>query len=161
LGEVNSRTKDEIVQNSLQNAVIHAEQGEWVERPRYQNGLAAFDVWASLFEKGALIIEAGKGNNIKQDTWNFAAYYASHYYSARCYARDYLKKIANGNDQLTKAAVCYETVASLLRLVWYNKVINKNLHADTLRVLAQNIKKAQQSEKAGIQEIITYLKRSS
>jgi hypothetical protein len=66
--------------NSLKAAVVHAEQGEWTDRPRYQNGLAAYDLWASIYEKSAKIIEAGKGNNIKQDIWNFAAYYANHYY---------------------------------------------------------------------------------
>jgi hypothetical protein len=161
IGESNRRTREEIILNSLKTAVFHAEQNEWVERPKYQNGLAAYDLWASFYEKAAMIVEAGKGNNVKQDIWNYAAYYANHFYSARCYARDYLKIIANGDGLLTKAASCYERVSKLLKPIWYHMAINRNLHADTLGFLAQNIKEAKQSEEEGIQHIKAYLKKFS
>jgi len=158
-GQSNQRNQNEIIMNSLKTAVSHAEQGEWTDRPKYQNGLAAYELWASIYEKAVMIIAAGKGNNIKQDIWNFAAYYANHYYSARCYARDYLKIIANRDDLLAQAASCYETVSILLRPVWYDMVINRNLNADRLRFLAQNIKEAKVSEEEGIQHIKAYLKK--
>jgi hypothetical protein len=159
MGESNQRTRGEIILNSLKAAVSHAEQGEWTDRPRYQNGLAAYVQWASFYEKAVMILDVGKGDNIKQDVWSFAAYNASHYYSARCYARDYLKSIANSDDLLTKATSCYETVSLLLKPVWYNMVINRNLSADTVKFLAQNIKEARKAEEKGVQHIKEYLKK--
>ncbi|MFZ5519553.1 MAG: hypothetical protein ACOY90_23205 [Candidatus Zhuqueibacterota bacterium] len=160
-GEPNQKTRDEIVFNALKAAVCHAEQGEWTERGRYQNGLAAYEMWSAFYEKAAMIINAGKGANIKQDVWDHAAYHASHHYSARCYARDFLKMIAPGNDALAAAASLYETAASLLKLVWYAMVINRNLNADTLNFLAQQIREAKQAEEKGIRQINAYLKIST
>ncbi len=158
MGEPNHRTRVEIILNSLKAAVSHAEQGEWVDRPRYQNGLVAYDLWSSAYEKAAKIVDAGKGNAMKQDVWNYAAYYANHVYSARCYARDYMKIIADRNDSLIKAAACYEKVSVLLKSVWYAMVINRNMDASALKLMAQNIDEAGTMEKEGIQHIRAYLK---
>jgi hypothetical protein len=156
-GEANQRSRNQIVRNALTAAVDHAEQKEWTDRPEYQNGLLAYDLWASLFEKGAMIIEAGKGNNINPDIWDFATYYAGHHYSARCYAREYLKSIANGNDLLIEAASCYENVSSALKPVWDYFSQDQQIDAKTLHSLAENIKKARVAEEEGLHLIKEYL----
>jgi hypothetical protein len=158
-GEVNQRNRELIIRNSLTAAVNHAEQKEWTDRPKYQNGLPAYDLWASLFEKWAMLIEAGKGENIHPDIWNFATYYAGHYYSARCYAREYLKWIANGNDLLIKAASCYANVSSALKPVWDYFSQNRPIDAETLHSLTENIKRARAAEGEGINFIKEYLDR--
>lgn len=90
-GNPNMGSRNETVLNSLRTAVSYAEWKEWIdERSKYQNGIAAFALWASIFEKWAWILDASKGDRIKSDTLDYADYYAGHYYSARCYARDYL-----------------------------------------------------------------------
>lgn len=138
----------------------HAEQKEWTDRPKYQNGLLAYDLWASLFEKGAMIIEAGKGNNINPDIWDFATYYAGHHYSARCYAREYLKSIAKGNDLITQSASCYEMVSSSLKTVWDYFSQNQQVDANLLYALSESIKsikRAKIAEEDGINFIKEYL----
>ncbi len=117
-GSPNGRSRQEIVRRSLEVAVAHADQQEWTDRPKYQNGLQAFDLWALLFERWAMLVEAGKGGKIGLDIISFAEYYARHYYSARCYARDYLKTIADGNKLLGDASISYGTVAGHLKPVW-------------------------------------------
>ncbi len=158
-GEPNQRTRDEIILKSLKVAVAHAEQGEWTDRPRYQNGLEAYDLWAAFYEKAAQLAAAGRLSNIKPELWNFAAYYANHYYAARIYAQDYLQMIAAGDDLLTQAAACYTAVSRALKSVWYYSVINRNLHPDTLRGLAQDIMAAKISETDGIQYLKEYLNK--
>jgi len=160
-GESNHRTRDEIILNALKTAVNHAEQKEWTDRPRYHNGLAAYDLWAEFYKKAAMLIAAGKRSNINQDIWDHAAYNASHHYSARCYARDFMKEIAAGDASLAAAASCYEKVASLLKSVWYAMVINRNLSADMLNFLAQKISEAKQVEEKGVQHINAYLIKSA
>jgi hypothetical protein len=148
-----------MIRNSLIAAVNHAEQKEWTDRPKYQNGLPAYDLWASLFEIWAMIVEAGKEDNIHPEIWNFAAYYVGHHYSARCYAREYLKSIADGNDLLIKAASRYENVSSALQPVWDYFSQNKLIEARTLRILAENIKRVRVAEEAGVGFIKQYLNR--
>jgi hypothetical protein len=158
-GPPNERIRNEIILNSLKAAAVHADQGEWTDRPHYQNGLAAYDLWSSCYEKAALIVDAGGVHNIKQDFWDHAAYYANHHYSARCYARDYLKMIAAGDKSLEKAASCYEMAATLLRPVWHDTVINLNLDADAVRSSAQKMKEAKVAEEKGVMHIKAFLQR--
>ena len=47
--------------NSLKTAVKHGEQGEWLERPAYQDGLPAYETWASALEK---LAEGGEQNGL-------------------------------------------------------------------------------------------------
>lgn len=47
----NGRTREEIVRRSLEAAASHAEQNEWMDRPTYQDGLPAYDVWATTLER--------------------------------------------------------------------------------------------------------------
>jgi hypothetical protein len=157
-GKQSLDNRDERIINSLKIAVSHAEGKEWIdERPKYQNGIAAFDLWASIFEKWAWIVDAGKDNMIKLDTLDFAGYYAGHYYSARCYARDYLKQIAKGNKYLQKASTVYSIVAEYLKPLWLYFSENKKPDSEILKSFAQNIINAKSSEKEGIELIKTYL----
>lgn len=157
----NRRSRDETILNALRNAVKHAEQKEWTDRPKYQDGLPAYDLWASLFEKWVMLVEAGKAKNLNPDIWNFANYYAGHYYSARCYAREYLKSIASGDSLLIKAASCYENVSLALKPVWDYFSQDNEIHASTLNSLSGSIKSARVAEEQGIYFIKEYLDRVS
>ncbi|MFC1725164.1 hypothetical protein ACFL4T_06030 [candidate division KSB1 bacterium] len=153
----NNRDREEVLRNSLKVAVAHAEQKEWMDRPEYQDGLPAFDLWASLFEKWALLIEYGKAKNIGTDIFSFSKYYAGTHFSARCYARDYLRMISNGNENLQKAAHCYQRVAGQLKPVW--DYFSKNEKSDRKLFLsfAENIREAKKDEEEGISYIKKYL----
>ena len=65
-------------------------------------------MWAEVMNAGAMLAEAGKLTCSAADALKFADYYAACFYGARCYARDYLNIIANGNRHLNRAAACYE-----------------------------------------------------
>jgi hypothetical protein len=149
-GEANSRDRDETIRNSLKAAVAHAEQKEWNKRPEYQDGLPAFDLWALLFDRWAILTKGGKAENLPKNISLFAKYYAGHYYSARCYARDYLDTIKGDDPNLNNAHESYIKVASLLKPVWNNFAEKPDLSADTLRSLSATIKSAKQSEEQGI-----------
>jgi hypothetical protein len=157
-GNPNMANRDERIINSLKIAVSHTEGKEWIdERPKYQNGIAAFDLWASIFEKWAWIVDAGKAEMIKSDTLNFADYYAGHYYSARCYARDYLKQISENNRYLQNASKVYGTTAEYLKPIWLHFLKNKKPDSEILKSFAQNIKNAKSSEEEGIELLKAYL----
>jgi hypothetical protein len=158
--EPNQRSRDEIISNSLKTAMAHAEQKEWADRPKYQNGPPAYDAWALIYDRWAMIVEAGKGDNIKVDICGFSSYYASHYCSARCYARDYLKSIAGEDELLLKAASEYEKVASHLKSVWELSPRERIPNAEDLRTIARKIKGAGAAEEGGIRFIKGYLRKS-
>jgi hypothetical protein len=157
-GDPNLRKQDEIIIESLKVAVAHAEGKEWIDdRPKYQNGILAFDLWASIFEKWAWIEGAGKSDKIGLDIQYFARYYAGHYYSARCYARDYLGHIAEGNKHLQNASLAYGLVADFLKPLWEYFSEKKKPESKLLKSFAQNIKDAKNSEEEGIGLIKIYL----
>jgi hypothetical protein len=157
-GDPNSRKDDEVIKNSLQTAVDHGEGKEWIDnRPKYQNGLKAFDLWASTFEKWAWLIDNGKSDKIGSNICFFAKYYAGHYYSARCYARDYLKKIGDDNQLLQKASISYARVANSLKPLWLYFSENKKPDSKLIKSFAQNIYDAKSSEEEGIELIRKYL----
>jgi hypothetical protein len=156
-GEPSPRSRDEVILNSLKAAVAHAEQKEWMDRPKYQYGLPAFDLWALLFERWALLLEAGKGLNISADIPDFSRYYAGHHYSARCYARDYLKTIADGNGFLKEASSSYAEVASCLKPVWDHFSGKKKTDEKILRSFSQNVRDAKTAEEEGIGYIKEHL----
>jgi hypothetical protein len=157
--EQNGRTKEEIIQNSLRAAIAHAEQQEWNDRPEYQNGLQAYDLWSSIFEKWAMLVEVGKEKNIGVDLKNFSLYYSAHYFSARCYARDYLKMISNGNEFLGKASEKYSQVALFIKPVWDHFRTKKSPDIDQLKSFMQNILEAGRYEAEGINLIKSYLEK--
>jgi hypothetical protein len=156
--ELNGRTRDEMILNSLRAAVNHAEEKEWIDRPNYRDGLGAFDHWSSAYENAAMIVEAGRGENIHKNAVWQAVYYAAHYFSARCYARDYLRVISDGKPKLAQAAERYERVASLLKSVWKSAINMKKIeNAELLRAMSQSIKEAGIAERGGVEMIKEYL----
>ena len=156
-GGRNDRSRKEIVRKSLAMAVDHAEQREYIDRPDYQNGLAGFEMWADVMDAGAMLAEAGKLTCCGDDALMFAEYYAGCFYGARCYARDYLNMIANGDKHLNEAAVCYEKVATCLQVVWESFVKRQWPEAETFKELGQSIRDAKEVEKQGIALVKTYL----
>jgi hypothetical protein len=157
----NRRTREEIIHNSLKTAIVHAEQKETFERSDYQDGLPAFDLWATLFDHWALLFEAGKEKNISREIPNRAKYYAAHHYSARCYARDYLKQISDKDEYLKKAATAYIHVASFLKPIWDCFSKKENLNAEFLRSLADHIRQAKTAEEEGLDFLKKYITLSS
>jgi len=147
LGEPNSRSREQIILSSLRTAVRHAEQKEWQDRPKYIDGPAAYDLWAS-------IIEPGKND---KTNFGFAKYYAGHYFAARAYARDYLSQIADGNETLLKAASAYGRAASFLKPAWHRFSAEEKPSDDVLASLAQSIRKAKTAEEEGIALVREYL----
>jgi hypothetical protein len=156
--EPNKRAREKIITNSLKIAVAHSEQKEWTERPKYENGLLAYDMWAQIFDRWVLLVDAGRTKNVGVDLVHFTRYYSSHYASARCYARDYLCNISNGNEHLKKASEAYKNVALHLKKVWLQSPDKLDAEADLLRSLSQNVKDAKASEEEGIAYIKEYLK---
>jgi hypothetical protein len=161
-GEPNERTREEIVRNSLNAAVAHAEQREFMmERPKYQDGLPAYDLWALLYDRLALIVGAGRSHRIAVDVRSSAEYYASVHYGARCYARDYLSAIAQGNGALEKAASRYAEVATHLRPVWEHSQASEPPAPESLSLMAEAITRAKAAEEEGVQAIRKYLAQDS
>jgi hypothetical protein len=160
-GPGNSRSQAEIIPNSLRAAVAHAEQKEWMDRPKYQDGLPAYDLWATLLDRWAMLIRAGKADRINPDVRSFALYYASHHYTARCYARDYLRLISKGNPFLEKAAESYDKVAASLRPVWEFFSSTQPVEQEALSELANDIRAAKPHEEAGIQRIKDFLRTAN
>ena len=161
-GEPNLRDRDQVIKNTLKAAVAHAEGKEWIdERPTYQNGIKAYDLWASIFEKWSWIVAAGKSDKIGVDIVYLACYYAGHYYSARCYARDFLKKIAQDDKNLKKASFAYDRVADFLKPLWLYFSKRKIPDTKLLKSFAQNIDNAKKFEKEGIEFIKKYLNQSN
>lgn len=157
-GDPNQRTQDEIVINALSAAVAHADGKEWIDdRPRYENGLAAFDLWAQVLDKWAWILNAGKRDNIGVNIESFARYYAGHYYCARCYARDYLKLVCGRNEYLEQAQSRYEKVAGFLQPLWSFFSARKSPTGIILKSFAKNLRDAQSAEKEGIELIRKHL----
>jgi hypothetical protein len=158
-GEPSDRTRDEAVRHSLTAAIAHAKGKEWTERPAYQNGLAGYDLWATVFERWALLVEAGKAPKIPPDMPNHAAYYARHYYSARCYARDYLQAIAGGEADLRHASLAYGRAAASLRPMCEAFPGTRTPNAEFLRSLAASVRNAMAAERQGLEHIGKYLSR--
>ncbi|UCG51000.1 MAG: hypothetical protein JSW58_12465 [Candidatus Latescibacterota bacterium] len=158
-GERNNRSRDDAVLNSLKTAVAHAEQKEWADRPKYQDGLPAFDLWATIFDRWASIVKLGRAHRISSHVATYATYYAGHWYSARCYARDYLKAIAGRNENLLRAVLSYQNVASLLKPIWDFFKTQSKPDQHTLHVMARSIRDARAAEEEGIDNIKEHLAR--
>ncbi len=155
--EKNGKDYTEILESALRTAVAHADQREWSNRPQYQNGQAAFDLWAKLFERGALLFGAGKGENVPSEIWDHALYYAEHHYSARRYARDFLDAAADGDGPLRAAAAAYGEVAAALRPVWEFFAEGRERNAEEMNRLAETIREADAADARGIGAIREYL----
>ncbi len=156
-GERNGRQRQEVVRGSLRAAVGHAEQREWMDRPSYQDGPAAFDLWALLHQRWALIVERGRPERLPDDLPRFARFYAAHHYSARCYARDYLGAVAAGDANLVEAAAAFADVAAFLRPVWRCTYEKGAIEGGKLKSLADAIRDAKAADLRGIDLIRSHL----
>jgi hypothetical protein len=146
-GSPNERSRDVVIRRSLEIAVDHAEQREWLDRPDYQDGILAFELWAS-------VLEQGQPSELK-NAW----YYAAHYYGARCYAHQYIQKIAGQDHSLRQAEGCYARVADHLKPVWETCAALNRLPGPVRADLAVNIREAGQAETEAINHIKEYLTR--
>ena len=153
----NSRSREDVVHKSLMVAVDHAEQREHTDRPEYENGLAGFEMWAKVMDQGSALAKAGKLTCCGDDALMFAEYFAGCLYGSRCYARDYLRKIADGDNHLAKAAACYEKVAACLRPVWECFEKRRWPEAGVFQRLGQHIRDAREVEEKGVESIKMYL----
>jgi hypothetical protein len=161
-GEKNGRSRDESIHVALTAAVNHAAETEWMDRPRYRDGLGAYELWATVYDRGALIAEAGRGGNVPEDVFNFARYYAEHYCSARRYARDFLRSIAEADPDIEKASECYSDVADALELVRRRATDMKAIDdPDVMRDIAALIRQAGSAERRGIEFISRNLSKES
>jgi hypothetical protein len=156
-GDNNGRPREDVIRKSLQMAVDHAQQREYIDRPDYENGLAGLEMWAEVMDAGAMLADAGRLSRCGDDALMFAEYYAGCHYGARCYARDYLKAIADGDEHLTEAAACYEIVAKRLRIVWESFLKKHWPTAEAFKDLAQSIRDAKEVEEKGVGLVTTYL----
>jgi hypothetical protein len=95
--------------------------------------------------------------NFGLDIFYFASYYAGHYYSARCYARDFLKQIAQDDKNLQKASLVYGRVADFLKPLWLYFSKRNKPGSKLLKSFAQNIDNAKKFENEGIEFIKKYL----
>ncbi|MGD2218134.1 MAG: hypothetical protein PVJ64_15360, partial [Gemmatimonadales bacterium] len=116
----------------------------------YQNGLAGLDLWATMHDRWAILVGAGKGEKLPLDLMDWAAYYARHHYSARCYARDYLEAVAGESEPLRQAASSYAAVACHLRPVWEHACEKRPPERAVLSSLADHIRDAKLSEARAI-----------
>jgi len=160
-GQRNERSREEVVRKSLEMAVKHAENREWIDRPEYQDGLAGLEMWADIMDLGATMAEAGKLKCCGADALEMPRYFAGIIHGTRCYARDYLRAIANGDAHLEKAAGCYEEVATCLQTVWDSFGDKEVPGAETFRSLGQNIRAAKEVEKEGIECIKAYIEQKA
>ncbi len=148
VGAPNGRSRDEIVRRALETAVQHAEGGEWMDRPLYENGLAAYAMWAEC-------IAAGRGHveGVPTD------YYAGHYYGARCYAREFLRGLAAEAPPLAPAAEAYARVAAHLRPVWLAYLAERRPADAALPALAEHVRLAAQAEAEAVAALKAHLAR--
>ncbi len=158
-GVPNDRSREEVLHNSLKVAVAHAKGEEWTDRPRYQNGLAGLDLWATLYDRWALIVDAGKAKNLPSQLLELVVNYAGHHYSARCYARDYLAALAREHVALAGPSECFQRVASHLRPLWHHARGGSVSDGDTLRDLAESVREARAVEAEAVAGIEDYLAR--
>jgi hypothetical protein len=77
-------------------------------------------------------------------------------YSARCYARDYLRLIGNGNENLLSAANHYENVTCSLKPIWEFHRFRRTPDSETFRKFIQGIRKTKEAEEI----CIGYLKKA-
>lgn len=84
--------------------------------------------------------------------WDATADYAATFYSARCYAREWLRQVAEGQEPLVDAgallaaAETYDWVAGLLRAVWLAFAAEAQTGVEARVKLAQTLLKARDLE---------------
>jgi hypothetical protein len=156
-GAKNNCDRNEIINRSLNIAVEHADGKEWNDRPKYQNGFAAFKHWNKVFERWVKVIKKKKIVKIPEPMMFFIKYYAGHHYSARLYGSAYLKNIAGDNQYLVSAANSFSNTALCLKPMWELNPEAKIDPVHTLETFGRNVLDAGLSEKKGIRYIKEYL----
>jgi hypothetical protein len=147
LGEEREYDEARLVKDALRTAVMHAVGGERTGYRDVTSGLEAYEEWARWISPGSL----------DAHHLSFADYYAMMFYSFRCYARDFVKRIAAGNRSLQRAAAAYDVVASELQEVY--EVVREHLTlpggmSDRIRhQLAAGILRAKTAEDDAIRNI--------
>lgn len=109
LDAANKRTKNERLHSAIQFAVDHARGRKWADRPTYEQGLAAWEMWANALYNIAVGKLVSNG---------FIGYTTSITASARLAASRYLKARANGDELLLHAARLYARQAQILTPMW-------------------------------------------
>jgi hypothetical protein len=135
--------------NSLKTAVKHAEHGEWLERPAYQDGPDAYETWAAALEK---LAEGGEQGML--------SYYAGTYLAARHYAKHYMRlaaDILDGAQELMDAGNAYADVEQQLAGVYRILAQDGQRSADELRECAKLLRAAKIAEETAIGHIKRYL----
>jgi hypothetical protein len=135
---------------SLETALLHSDGCEMPRGARARSGLAAFDRWADLMEPDALPPHA----------LQFADYYAEMYYAFRCYAREYLARIAGRDPWLNEAAHAYGSVADALRHVHAAFAEHPKPLAALTREPSAYIRRARTYEQNALLAIRAYLKQA-
>lgn len=138
--------EDEVVAEALRTAVRHARQGEWLQRPVYQDGLPAYAQWAH-----AMTERADDAN------WEMAWYYGATWYAARWYAVRWLERVAPGRAPLGEALAAYTKVRDHLEVVWEGLRTGEHPTTEAASALAQELRAARAAEQRGIAAMAHYL----
>ena len=139
--------EERAIAEALGIAVRHARQQEWLERPVYQDGPAAYGQWAR-----AMTERADTAN------WEMAWYYGVTWYAARWYAARWLERLAAERPTLGEAAAAYSEVRDRLRAVWEGLQTRERLSAESAAALAQELRAAQAAEERGVAAIERWLR---
>lgn len=156
-GEPKGCDRAHVFRRSLEAAVAHAEQKEWLDRSNYQDGIPAFETWALCYDHWAALSESGKMNKVEHDIPRFARDYASSWYGARCYARDYLRNYGNGSDGLNQAMQAYARTSEALKPVWEDCPKELSPDPQLLRAHAKSLRTARSAEEEAIHHIREWL----
>lgn len=101
-GKPGGKSVRNLARETLQAAVNHARGREWENRPDYENGLAAYPVWAALIK------------NVDQTGFS-SQYYVGTYTHFRDCAATYLAALASEDSRMLPAAEKYASVAAHLK----------------------------------------------
>jgi hypothetical protein len=153
-GVPNGLEKEDRIRTILQTAVDHARQREWEERPQYQDGLPAFEVWAKLMEPKRFAEMMEKHGKNPLPPW----YYASTYVSMRYYAWRFLKSLEV--DDLTPAVETYRKVFESLKAVYEPVKDMKIPDNRQLSNMSAAIRQAGEYETEGVKILESYIQKS-
>ncbi len=160
-GDKNQRSQKEIIRKSLETAVRHWDQKEWTDRPAYQNGHEGMRLWGTLFERWKLLTDAGKADRINDALPHLAFYTANVNTAAKCYARDYLAAIADGDSHLMNASTLYGEAAKKLLPVWHFFRGGKQPSSDNLSEFIERVRAATEAEDKAIKKMKEWVGNNS
>jgi hypothetical protein len=141
---------DQLLRHSLQSAIDHGRQKEWADRPKYENGLAAYTMWAETLQKWAALKQGGDEKKIGLDLKFCSRYYATHLYSARGYAREFLQTFNQPTESLKAAGERYKQVSENLQIVWESFISSEEQRIDQLLNISSLLRQTRGIEEEGI-----------